>query len=194
MNGPPDDLTRILAEAGQGDSGAVERLFPLVYEELRAIASRCLGGERPDHTLQPTALVNEAYLKLVDQRRASWADRGHFFAIAAMAMRRILVNHAKARGRVKRGGGRRPVGLDAGEAILPERSVDLVALDEALTRLAEIDADQAKIVELRFFAGLTVEEVAAVRGVSVRTVHYDWAMARAWLRGEIGAEDDGHDA
>jgi RNA polymerase sigma factor (TIGR02999 family) len=183
----PDDVTKLLADARAGDGKAAERLFPVVYDRLRAIAGRLLDSERGDHTLQATALVHEAYLKLVDQQAASIQDRSHFMSVAATAMRRILVDHARTRGRAKRGGGRLSVTLDEATAAIEERAVDLVALDEALGRLEVIDEQQARIVELRFFGGLTIEETAEAVSVSVRTVNRDWTMARAWLRGELGA-------
>jgi RNA polymerase sigma-70 factor (ECF subfamily) len=180
-----DDLTKILVAAGAGDSRAADELLPLVYEELRAMAARHLKGERAGHTLQPTALVHEAYLKLVDQTRVQWQGRSHFLAVAATAMRRILVNHAKAHGRQKRGGDAQRVPLDRALESFQERAIDLEALDEALQRLAGIDAAQARIVELRFFGGLTVEETAEVLATSARTVHREWTLAKAWLHGEV---------
>jgi RNA polymerase sigma factor (TIGR02999 family) len=187
INPVQTDVTAILAAASAGDQDAANRLFPLVYEQLRAQAARYLQGEAPGHTLQPTALVHEAYIKLVGQHRASWQDRGHFFAVAAMAMRRILVNHAKAKKSHKRGGDqtRQPLEIDSLAEQFEQRAIDLVALDEALEQLRAISSEQARLVELRFFAGLTVEQAAEALGVSERTVHRDWALARAWLRGEI---------
>lgn len=187
-----EDMTQILTAATAGDQVAADKLLPLVYDELRALAARYLQEERPSHTLQTTALVHEAYLKLIDQRRAKWKDRTHFFAVAATAMRRILVNHAKAKKRSKRGGDQEKISLDVAAAIYEERALDLVALDEALEQLAAMDQQQSRIVELRFFGGLTVDEVAEVLGISARTVHREWTTARAWLRGQItqGNEDD----
>ncbi|MCP3902973.1 MAG: sigma-70 family RNA polymerase sigma factor [Planctomycetes bacterium] len=164
------------------DARSTETLLPVVYDELRRLADHYLRGERAGHTLQATALVHEAWLRLQD---APWQNRAHFMGVAAMAMRRVLVNHAKGRDRLKRGGGKAPIVLEETMAVFEDRAIDLVALDDALTRLAEIDPEQARIVELRFFAGLTVEETAQLLGTSVRTVHRDWAMARAWLHGEI---------
>lgn len=174
--------TRLLGELEAGDAAAAERLLPLVYDELRALAGRYLRRQRRDHTLQPTALVHEAFLKLVDQTRAQWRDRAHFFAVAATAMRQILVNHALARRAAKRGGGQWRVVLEDAAAGHPATGgLDVVALDEALKRLAAIDKRKHRIVELRFFAGLSVEEVAEVLAVSKTTVESDWRAARAWL-------------
>lgn len=184
-DGTPDSVTVLLAAIERGDGSAAERLFPLVYRELRTMAARQLRDERSGHTLVATALVHEAYLKLVGQRDAAWRDRGHFLSVAATAMRRILVNHAKARRRLKRGGGRGRVDIDEIARAFEARAIDLVALDEALERLRELSPDQARLVDLRFFAGLSVEQAAEALGTSERTLHRDWALARAWLRGEI---------
>lgn len=180
-------ITRLLQEWSGGRSDAVERLVPLVYRELHGLASRHLARERGAHTLQPTALVHEAYLRLSKTASPDWQDRGHFFAVAARVMRRILVDHARQRRRIKRGGAAPVVPLDdvepaAGAAIDP---LDALALDGALSRLEDLDAQQAKVVELRFFGGLTVEETAEVMGVSSGTVKRDWAVARAWLYREL---------
>ncbi len=183
------DATQILAELNAGRADAAERLLPLVYDEFRAMAARYLRHERGNHTLQPTALVHEAYMKMVDQSRIDWQGRTHFFAVAAQAMRRVLIDHARHHRRQKRGGGRHKIALDEAVALSPQREEEVLALDEALQRLAEIDARQAKVVELRFFGGLTVEEVAKVLGVSKRTVEGDWTMARAWLKRELTRED-----
>lgn len=197
---PTGGVTQILARAGEGDAEAAEALFPLVYDELRRLAGSCLRDERAGHTLQATALVHEAFLKLVGQSGASYTDRRHFFAIASTAMRRILVNHAKAKKAEKRGGGRAPIALDEAQAVFEERAIDLLALDEALDRLAAIDPDQARLVELRFFGGMTMEQVADQLDISPRAAHYEWSAARAWLRGELLADttgthkNDGHDA
>lgn len=161
------------------------QLLPQVYDELHALAERYLFRERPDHTLQPTALINEAFLRLCEQDKSAWNDRSHFVLIAARAMRQILVNHAIHRQAQKRGGGWREVALDDAVAIFQEKSIDLIALDEALAKLAEVDADQARIVELRFFGGLGTEAAAEALGMSVRTVEREWSMARAWLRREL---------
>ncbi len=168
-------------------AASAEQLLPQVYDELHALAERYLFRERPDHTLQPTALINEAFLRLSEQERAAWKDRSHFVLIAARAMRQILVNHALHRGALKRGGHWREVALDDAIAVFRERSIDLIALDEILARLADVDPDQAKIVELRFFGGLDVKEAAEALGMSVRTVEREWSMARAWLRRELEA-------
>lgn len=178
----PRDITLLLRGASDGDPVAVNGLLPLVYDELRALAQHYLERERSDHTLQATALVHEAYLKLVDQHNARWQDRRHFFAVAAQAIRRILVDHARTKGRHKRGGGlaQRPL-HDAAAEIASESRIDLVALDEALIALAKLNERQARIVELRFFGGLSIDEIGEVLGVSARTVDGDWSMARAWL-------------
>lgn len=167
------------------DSPTPQSLFPLVYEQLREIARIYISRERHGHTLQPTALVHEAYLKLADQNRVQWQGRAHFMAVAAVAMRRILVNHAKARKALKRGGDLARLALDEALTEAQERSGDLVALDEALVQLEKIDPEQVRIVELRFFGGLTAGEAAEVIGVSERTVFRQWLMARAWLRGRL---------
>ena len=183
-------VTRLLESCREGDAAALEQLMPLVYDELRGLAGRQLSRERIDHTLQATALVNEAFLKLVDQRNQSWQNRGHFLCVAAMAMRRILVNHAHAKKAAKRGGGRARVTLDEGAALFEERAEDLLALDTALTKLARVDDTKRQLVELRFFGGLTADEAAEVMGVSTRTVERQWRLARAWLRREIEGSTD----
>ncbi len=179
-------ITHILKEWSAGDQKALDRLTPLVYEELRHQAARYLRRERPGHTLQTSALINEAYLRLVDAQDVDWQNRAHFFAIAANLMRRILVEHARRRDADKRGGSKVMVQLDEALAVADESGVDLLAIDEALERLAITDAQQARVVELRFFSGLTVEETASALGVSPKTVKRDWSVARAWLRREIG--------
>jgi RNA polymerase sigma-70 factor (ECF subfamily) len=179
-------ITHLLHEWSAGDQRALDELTPLVYEELRKQAARYLRRERPGHTLQTTALIHETYLKLVDAQDVEWQSRAHFFAIAANLMRRILVDHARRRDAHKRGGDQVRLPLDEALAIAEESHVDLLALDEALDRLAAFHAQQARVVELRFFSGLSVEEAAAALGVSPRTVKSDWALARAWLRREIG--------
>jgi len=168
------------------DRGAGERLFELVYPQLRALAFHLLRGERPDHTLQPTALVHEAWLKLIDQSSVDWANRAHFLGIAAQAMRRILVDHARGKKRQKRGVGWERVDLEGAPPELSGEGVDLVELDEALDRLREQSERQVRVVELRFFAGLTHEEIARVLDVSERTVEREWRMARAWLLVALG--------
>ena len=185
MSDTREDVTRMLEQIKQGDENAANRLLPLVYDEFRALARHYLAQERADHTLQPTALVHEAYLKLVDQNRVDWQSRGHFFAVAAQIMRRILVDHARTRHREKRGGGRARVMLDDAVALSPQKSEDVLALDEALEKLAQVSPRQAQVVELRFFAGLNVDEVATILNVSKRTVEGDWTFARAWLSREL---------
>lgn len=179
------DVTQLLVASRDGDAAALDELLPLVYDELHALARRRMAGERGSHTLQPTALVNEAWLRLVDQREQGWESRGHFLAIAATVMRRVLVNHARDKSAVKRGSGRRAVTLDEQALDLAERSDDMLALDEALTRLAVAFPEQARMVELRFFAGLEHQEVADVLGVSSRTAERGWRLARAWLQKEL---------
>jgi RNA polymerase sigma factor (TIGR02999 family) len=176
------DVTQILAEVRGGDRGiALERLMPVVYDELRALARAHLRGERPDHSLQATALVHEAYLRLLRGSQPSWNDRQHFFRAAAEAMRRILIEHARARGRVKRGGNPVPVELSAVDLAAEQDLDGLLALDDAFRRLDEQDPQAADVVRLRFFAGLSVEETAEAMGLSERTVKREWAFARAWL-------------
>ncbi len=179
-------ITEMLKNWGEGKEEALNSLMPLVYDELRRQASRFLRKERSGHTLQTTALINEAYLKLIDQSNVNWQNRSHFFAIASKAMRRILVDHARTRHREKRGGSAEDLPIDDALHIAsPQRSIDIVALDEALERLALFDPRQVKIVELRYFSGLTNDETAAILGVSNATVRSDWSMAKAWLRQEL---------
>ncbi|MHC4698114.1 MAG: sigma-70 family RNA polymerase sigma factor [Planctomycetota bacterium] len=184
----PSEVTRILATLSDGDRSAAAELLPLVYGELRVLADRYLRNERVDHTLQATALVHEAYLRLGKGEPVKWENRGHFFRVAAAVMRHILVNHARDRARLKRGGDRRKLPLDDAVAVFEERALDLVALDEALTRLAAFDTRLSRVVELRFFGGLTVDETAEVLGVSPRTVQAGWSTAKLWLLREISAE------
>mgnify|MGYP000917583940 CR=1 FL=1 len=181
------DITGLLKRLSDGDSRAVDLLLPVIYDELRGLAGAYLRRESPGHTLQTTALVHEAYLKLVGQEAARYQSRAHFFAVAAQAMRRILVNHARDRGRLKRGGDRGRVDLQESAVVAPQdgEGPDLVALDEALTRLAERDERKARTVEMRFFAGMTVEETAEALGVAPATVKRDWEFARAWLQREL---------
>jgi RNA polymerase sigma-70 factor (ECF subfamily) len=184
---PRADVTGLLVAWNEGDPAAVERLMPLVYAELHQIAERQFRRERAGHTLQPTAVVHEAYFKLVDQTRVTWKNRGHFFAVAAQAMRRILVDHARARQAEKRGGGEVRVTLDVGIASQePAEDLNLVALDEALVRLKALDDGQARIVELRFFGGLSIEETAEAMEISPSSVKRDFRSARAWLFRELG--------
>ncbi len=180
------EVTELLKESARGDRAALDQLLPLVYNELRGIADRYLRRERPDHTLQTTALINEVYLRFAGQKGVRWQDRAHFFAAAATLMRRVLIDHARGSRYLKRGGGARKVALEEAAVLSPERASDLVALDEALGRLAAVDARKARVVELRYFGGLSVEEAAEVLGVSQVTVMRDWALARAWLRREMG--------
>lgn len=184
-------LNEILAQAGPGHPPVAGQLFPLVYDDLRELASNYLRREKPGHTLQSTALVNEAFLKLIDQTRVNWQGRTHFFAVGAEIMRRILVDHARTKQRQKRGGDRQRIELHDDLQISAQRDEDLLAVDEAIAKLSERDPRQAKIVELRFFGGLTVAEVAEVLGVSKRTVEAEWTMIRAWLRRELSDVGDG---
>lgn len=182
------NTSQLLAAWGQGDEAARDELLPLVYEELRRLARHYLARERPDHTLQPTALINEAYLRLIDQSQINWQSRAHFFGIAARLMRQILINHAEAHRAAKRAGAAERLSLSyvdcvAGRA--EQEEIDLLALDEALQRLARVDEPQYRIVELRYFGGLTVEETAEVMNVSPATVKREWSTARAWLRREL---------
>jgi RNA polymerase sigma factor (TIGR02999 family) len=180
-----DEVTRLLEELSNGKTGALEELLPLVQAELRRQAARYLRRERPNHTLQPTALVHEAFLRLIEQRDVRWQNRAHFFGIAAQAMRRILVDHARTHGRAKRGGGAPMVTLDEAVVAAEERSIDLIALDQALERLAVEDPRQAKVVELRFFGGLSVEETGLVMDISPATIKREWTMAKAWLYSQL---------
>jgi RNA polymerase sigma factor (TIGR02999 family) len=189
MERPPEkspEITLLLQEWSGGKQEALDALLPLVYAELHRQASRYLRRERAGHTLQTTALIHEAYLKLIDQRGVNWQNRAHFFGIAAQAMRRILVDYARGKHRAKRGGIGEDLPLEeAALVVSEERSVDLVALDEALTRLAKFDEQQARIVELRYFSGLSIEETAEVLRISPTTVKSDWNVAKAWLRHEV---------
>lgn len=189
-------MSRLLGTLKAGDAGAADRLFPAMYAELQALAQAALNDEGPGHTLGATALVHEAYLKLVDQRGVTWQNRAQFFSVAAQAMRRILVDHARGKNRDKRGGpATRRIELTEATALLPDREIDLVALDEALVRLAADEPLNARIVEMRFFAGLSVEEIAQMLSVTDRTVRRHWNYAKAWLYREISKGDTGaHDA
>ena len=182
----PSDVTRLLLAWSDGDETALQRLMPLVYAELRRLAARYMGRERAGHTLQTSALINEAYLRLVGARGVQWQNRAHFYAVSAGAMRRILVDFARARDNLKRGGGVRPIPLDEQTLAGVTRSADLLALDEALERLAVLSPRQGRVVELRYFGGMTEQEVADVLHVSSRTVRNDWQLARAWLHRELG--------
>ena len=179
------DPTALLLAWGQGDQAALNELIPLVHQELRRLAHRYMAGERTGHTLQTTALVDEAYLRLVDCRRVRWQDRAHFFAVSANLMRRILVHYARLRRFQKRGAGARPVTLDENLDCSPERGADLVALDDSLEALAAVDPRKSKVVELKFFGGLKTEEIAEVLQVSPQTVLRDWKLAKSWLVREM---------
>jgi RNA polymerase sigma factor (TIGR02999 family) len=189
MTLPPPRVTQLLVAWGNGDQAAREELMGLVYEELHRLAHRYMKQERPGHTLQTSALVNEAFVKLVDQKSVHWQNRAHFYAIAAQLMRRILVDHARTRGAAKRGDGASPVSWDESLIVSTERSAEVVALDEALKSLAAVDGRKSQIVELRFFGGLSIEETARVLAVSPGTVMRDWTLAKAWLRREITGEN-----
>jgi RNA polymerase sigma-70 factor (ECF subfamily) len=188
-NGSRAHVTELLLTWGTGDRAALDELVPIIHEELRRLARHQMRGERDNHTLQTTALVNEAFLRLVDLRRIRWQDRAHFLALSARLMRRILVDHARSRCYQKRGGGAANVTLDESLVASPERGVDLVALDDALEDLARVDARKSQVVELRFFGGLSVEETAEALKVSPETVTRDWRLAKAWLLREISARD-----
>ncbi len=183
---PRHDVTELLLRWRNGDQRALEQVLPLVYDELRRLARRHLRNEQPGHTLQSTALVHEAFLRMVDQN-AEWQNRAHFFGIAAQMMRRVLVDHARSRSAAKRGDGVRKVTLDAGIAAPAARGVDVEALDEALKNLGKLDPRQEKIIELRFFAGLSIEDTSEVMQLSPATVKREWATARAWLYRELSA-------
>jgi len=189
MSSPPGHVTQLLLAWGDGDRAALEGLVPVVYGELRRIAGRYLRRERLDHTLQPTALVHEAYLKLIDQQRARWQNRAQFFGVAAQLMRRILVDHARTHGAAKRGGGVPPVTLVDVAGASPARGIDVIALDEALTRLTSLYPEQGRLVELRYFGGLTIEETGEAMGLSPATVKRQWVVARAWLLRDFKGED-----
>lgn len=184
----PHEISELLVAWGGGDESALHRLMPLVYDELRRLAHRYMSRERPGHTLQTTALVNEAYLRLVNWREARWQNRAHFFAVSAQMMRRILVDFARDRQYLKRGGGALRVSLDKAASFTESRGGNLVALDEALTALAEVDRRKGQVVEMRFFGGLSVKEVAEVLKVSEETVMRDWRLAKVWLLRELGRE------
>jgi len=180
-----DDVTQLLLDWSRGEKAALERLLPAVYDELRRMAAGLLRRERPDHTLQPTALVHEAYLKLVDQTRVEWENRAQFFALSAQVMRNILVDHARKNLAEKRGGGAQKITLEMVISEAGQRSAELVALDEALQELAEFDERKSKIIELRYFGGLSLEEIASVLGISIATIRRDMRLAEAWLYREM---------
>jgi RNA polymerase sigma factor (TIGR02999 family) len=181
----PGDVTSLLNRLTEGDENAAAQLIPLVYRELHRLAARRMRNERPDHTLQATALVHETYLKLVSQRRANWQNRNQFFAVAAQQMRRILVDHARAQRGAKRGGGISKLQLEDVCVVSPQRSEEVLAVHESLTRLEQLDQRQARIVELHYFAGLTMQEIADVYAISLKTVNREWSTARAWLYGDL---------
>jgi len=185
----PASVTQKLIRWGKGDRDCLNELAPLVQEELHRIASRHMHRERSDHTLQTTALLNEVYVRLIDQKQVEWRDRAHFYGIAARIMRQILVDHARTTGRAKRGGDVRHLHLDEALIFSPEKSAELIALDEALDRLAAHDARKERVVELRYFGGLSVEEAAEVLQVHPNTVIRDWTLARAWLKRELEAQE-----
>jgi RNA polymerase sigma factor (TIGR02999 family) len=184
-----NEVTQLLLNWSDGDKAAVDRLMPVVYDELRRLAHYHMGRERHGHTLQTSALVNEAYLRLIDQKSVQWQNRSHFFGIASQMMRRILVDHARSRHYAKRGGGTHQVSLDEALLVSEERVAEVVALDDALTALTEIDERKSQIVEMRFFGGLSIEETAEVLAVSPGTVMRDWTLAKAWLHREINKKE-----
>jgi len=186
----PHELTQLLIDWSKGSQDAVEHLFPLVYEELRRLAHGYMRRERPGHTMQTTAVVHEAYLRLIDQQHVQWQNRAHFFAIAAQMMRRILITHAQSLAYAKRGGGALKVSLDEAAVLSPARAGELIALDDALKSLAIIDVRRSQVVELRFFGGLSNEEIAEVLKISPNTVTRDWNVAKAWLYREMGKEQE----
>ena len=195
MAPPPGEITQLLKRLSGGDRAAESRLVPLVYAELRRLAARYMWRERRDHTLQPTALVHEAYLKLIEQRRVSWQSRTHFFCVAARLMRRILVDHARQRGAAKRGGAHTKISLDRSVGVQEQADLDVVALDEALDALSKLDPQQARVIELRFFAGLTIEEISEALRISPATITRDWVTAKAWLFDQLNqAAHNGQDA
>jgi RNA polymerase sigma-70 factor (ECF subfamily) len=179
------NITKLLLDWRNGDSAALDRLMPLVYEELRRMANQYMRHERKGHTLQTSALVNEAYLRLVDHEHIEWQNRAHFFGVAAQAMRRILVDHARARNYQKRGGGAQQVSLDEAAPLTGACAAELIALDEALQELAKLDPRKSRVVELRYFGGLSMEETAEALGISIPTVTRDWNTAKAWLLREL---------
>jgi len=187
MSALPEEITQLLMTWSQGDQAALDKLIPLVYPELRKMARRYMSRESPEHTLQTSALINEAYLRLVDRQAVEWQDRGHFFAMAAQIMRHILIDHARSHLYSKRGGGAQHLALDELEVVSKERATELVALDDALTTLARIDERKSKIVELRFFGGLSVEETAEALKLSAVTIMREWRAAKAWLHREVSS-------
>lgn len=187
----PQDLTQLLLAWSRGDQSALEQLLPLVDAELRRLAHAYMRRENPDHTLQTSALINEAYLRLIDQQRVSWQNRAHFFGITAQLMRRILLDHARAHARAKRGGGARLVPLDEATLVSEQKAADLIALDDALQTLERFDPRKSRLVELRFFGGLSNEEVAEALDMSLRSVEREWRKARAWLYQALAEKEEG---
>jgi RNA polymerase sigma factor (TIGR02999 family) len=190
----PGDVTQCLLAWGAGDPAALDALLPLVYRELRGLAARYLRRERREHTLETAALVHEAYVRLVDQRRVEWHNRAQFFALASRMMRRVLVDHARRRRFAKRGGGQQRLTLDDATLFARQRPLDFLALDEALDRLEARDPQQCRLIEMRFFGGLTFDEIAQLQGVSTPTVARRWRLARAWLYARLQAGQEAHDA
>jgi RNA polymerase sigma factor (TIGR02999 family) len=188
MESSTQEVTGLLIDWSKGDQAAFERLLPLVYGELRQMARRYMARQQPGHTLQTTALIHEAYLKLVDQKEKQWQNRAHFFGVAAQAMRHILVDYARSKQAERHGGGAQAVALDEALTVSQERAAELVALDDALQELAKVDPRKCQVVELRFFGGLSVEETAAVLKISEITVQRDWSMAKAWLHRALSNE------
>jgi RNA polymerase sigma-70 factor, ECF subfamily len=186
----PQEITQLLANWSQGDKAALDQLVPLVYPELRRLAKRHMNREDPAHTLQTSALINEAYLKLVDQQNVKWQNRAHFFAVAAQVMRHILVDHARTRNYAKRGGGALKLPLDEAAALTEQRAAQLIALDDALSDLSALDGRKSQIIELRFFGGLSLEETAEVMKISPSTVQREWRAAKAWLHHAMSKMDE----
>src|SRR5437588_6147845 len=183
------EVTQLLLQWSNGDKAALDKLMPLIYDELRRLARHYMSRERPGNTLQTTALVNEAYLRLINRKHVHWQNHAHFFAIAAQLMRSILVDHARSHAYAKRGGGARKIALDDAMAVSQQRAADVVALDDALKRLAEIDPRQSRIVEMKFFGGLTIEETGEVLGLSPATIKREWSTAKAWLYHELNRNE-----
>ena len=185
----PQEITQLLMSWSQGEKAALDHLVQLVYPELRRLAKRYMARESPEHTLQTSALINEAYLKLVDQKNVEWQNRAHFYAVAAQVMRHILVDHARSRNYAKRGGGALKLPLDEAAALTEQRATELIALDDALTNLAGLDARKSQIIELRFFGGLSMEETAEVMKISPSTVQREWRAAKAWIHHSMTKAD-----
>jgi RNA polymerase sigma-70 factor (ECF subfamily) len=192
MGEPAGDVTLLLQEVARGNQEALARLMPLVYAELRRLAAHCMRNEHSGHTLQPTALVHEAYVRLTGRRRPNWQNKAHFFAVAAQAMRRVLVDHARSHLRQKRGAGDAKVSLDEVFLFTEAKSEELLALDQSLDRLAALDPRQSRVIEMRFFGGLEVKEIAGVLDISEKTVKRDWQTGKLWLHGELRRRDGTH--